>query len=233
MDRERVAAPALDHDRAPEERADGRGEDVESAPEQGQSGELALELAARWSSSARRLTRKPMTLRSSWTGSARAIRKATRPARPAAASSASNAASSGSPSTNSRAGTWARANASIRPAAPSAPGATTASDEVGMIARSPGSRPSKAGTRAFITRTQEISRDASSGPTGLIGRAVGKIASRTSRRLAIRLLGCRAATRSSRRRPNSRSKSTYRSERPTIASLPSGRGRAQIRRRGR
>ena len=63
-------------------------------------------------------------------------------------------------------------------------GATIASDEPGMIARSPGSSASKAGTRGFITRTQAISAARSVGPGSTSGRAVGKIAAWTSWRLA-------------------------------------------------
>ena len=46
-------------------------------------------------------------------------------------------------------------------------------------------------------------------------------------------LRCRTATRSSSSRPNSRSTSTYRSERQTRPSRPSGASRAQTRRRGK
>ena len=200
--------------------------------------------AARWSSSARRLTRKPITLRSSWIGSTRAIRNVTtarpdrrrprarrrRRRRPRPRRAAAPAPGPGRTPRRGR-----------RP--PRRPGATTASDELGTIARSPGSSASNAGTRAFITRTQrDLARGARRGRAAGSARAVGKIASRTSRRLAISRSGWPCPLPAARRGPRRGRRAAVRTRGRSRRIAPTGRrspvahrgdNRAQTRRRGR
>ena len=213
-------------------------------PSRAKRASCASRSAARRSSSARRFTRNPITLRSSTTGSMWPSWRAVRPAVEAASASAANRSFPVSPSTSSTAGARARTSATTRSWIWDAPGATTVSAGAGMIARSPVSRASNAGTRGLRTRTQPTSRsprsDASSSPP--TGRAVGKSARCRSRRVVTprrydagrgAVSGRRTATRSSSRAPNSRSTLTYRSARKTSPSSPSRDSRAQIRRRGR
>ena len=128
------------------------------------------------SSSARRLTRKPMTLRSSAAGSTPASRKREQPGRdrprePRAPGRAAGVGGrrprrGGAPATRARASAVDEGRRS-----PPAPGATTARAPAGTIARSPGSRASNAGTRAFRTRTQPTSRSRAVAASGATGRA--------------------------------------------------------------
>ena len=145
--------------------------------------------AARRSSSARRLTRNPMTLRSRPTGSTRPRRSTVSPSSTAAAARASSASEPPSPSISRTAGTRARARAAASSWVWDPPGATTARAGAGMMARSPDSRASNAGTRALRTRTQATSRSARSGSRAPGGpptdRAVGKSAPWRSRNVAI------------------------------------------------
>ena len=173
MDGDRVAAAALDDDGAAEERADRRRLDVEPATQQREPGELGLEVG-----------RPPIELGPAVDeeaddaaferdrvgvapGAARSARRSW-PPRPGRRGRRSPV----SPSTRSTAGTRARASATASSWICDGPGATTASAGAGMIARSPVSSASNAGTRGLRTRTQPTSRSARSGESSAVtGRA--------------------------------------------------------------
>ena len=148
VDRDRVASAALDHDGPTEERTDRRGLHVEPATEQGEPGELrlevrgaAIELGAPVDEEAddaalERDRIDPTEVEGGQPGGRGGVAERRQ------------AVVAGVPSTRRTAGTRACASATIRSWSWAGPGATTASAGAGMIARSPVSSASNAGTVA-------------------------------------------------------------------------------------
>ena len=96
------------------------------------------------------------------------------------------ATTSAPPSRTSTPDTCARRSASARPMSSGSPLATIARADAGTIARSSGSRASKAGTRALSVRTQPTTRAAWPGSSGATGTAAGNSSRCSSARVAIR-----------------------------------------------